>query len=193
MDADLRKAYHKKSETVRWGKRRIVLDIPVDVFSSHRVDVGTAFLLRQMASAGVTWPSALDVGCGYGPIALFLASQGLSERVHGIDRDALAVAFAERNAGQNGVSGVTFEPGLAYGAVLAINGDYFGNPVNLAARLVASAAPGQILIDAQLHTQLPRWSAAAHGPLTLKGFDAPVTAYELHRLDAVDADLARSD
>ena len=29
--------------------------------------------------------------------------------------------------------------------VLAINGDYFGNPVNLAARLVAAAAPGQIL------------------------------------------------
>src|SRR5262249_29242253 len=41
--------------------------------------------------------------------------------------------------------GLQVRAGLAYGTVLAINGDYFGNPVNLAARLVAAAAPGQIL------------------------------------------------
>ncbi|AGL27681.1 hypothetical protein J113_15340 [Mycobacterium tuberculosis CAS/NITR204] len=70
--------------------------------------------------------------------------------------------------------------GLAYGTVLALNGDYFGNPVNLAARLVAAAAPGQILAAAQLRDMLPDWPALAHGPLTLKGFDAPVMAFELH-------------
>ena len=69
--------------------------------------------------------------------------------------------------------------GLAYGTVLAINGDYFGNPVNLAARLVATAAPGQILIASALHDQLPDWPVIAHGPLALKGFDTPVTAFEL--------------
>lgn len=89
--------------------------------------------------------------------------------------------------------GLQVRAGLAFGTVLAINGDYFGNPVNLAARLVAAAAPGQILADADLHAQLPDWPAAAHGPLTLKGFDAPVTAFELHRRDALDADPARSD
>ena len=70
--------------------------------------------------------------------------------------------------------------GLAYGAVLAINGDYFGNPVNLAARLVDAAAPGQILADAALRENLPDWPAVAHGPLTLKGFDDPVTTFDLH-------------
>ncbi|WP_236969070.1 adenylate/guanylate cyclase domain-containing protein, partial [Mycobacterium kansasii] len=70
--------------------------------------------------------------------------------------------------------------GLAYGTVLAINGDYFGNPVNLAARLVAVASPRQILAASELHNRLPDWPATAHGPLTLKGFDAPVTAFELH-------------
>ncbi|QUR68009.1 adenylate/guanylate cyclase domain-containing protein [Mycobacterium spongiae] len=69
--------------------------------------------------------------------------------------------------------------GLAYGTVLAISGDYFGNPVNLAARLVAAAAPGQILAAPALHDKLPDWPAIAHGPLTLKGFQAPVTAFEL--------------
>ncbi|KAA1252201.1 adenylate/guanylate cyclase domain-containing protein [Mycobacterium simiae] len=69
--------------------------------------------------------------------------------------------------------------GLAYGTVLAINGDYFGNPVNLAARLVAVAAPGQILAASELYAKLPNWPATAYGPLTLKGFDAPVTAFAL--------------
>jgi len=80
--------------------------------------------------------------------------------------------------------GIQVRAGLAYGSVLAINGDYFGIPVNLAARLVASAAPGQILAAAELHDQLPDWPAIAHGPLTLKGFDDPVTAFELHGGDA---------
>ena len=69
--------------------------------------------------------------------------------------------------------------GLAYGTVLAINGDYFGSPVNLAARLVAAAAPGQILAAPALHDKLPDWPAVAHGPLTLKGFEDPVTAFDL--------------
>lgn len=114
MDATLLKAYYKKSESARWGKSEIVLDIPVDVFSSHQIDIGTSFLLRRMSSADAKWRTALDVGCGYGPIALFLASTGLSESVLGIDRDALAVAFAESNAARNGVRGVAFESTIAY-------------------------------------------------------------------------------
>ena len=80
--------------------------------------------------------------------------------------------------------GLQVRAGLAYGSVLATNGDYFGNPVNLAARLVAAAAPGQILADSALHDELPDWPAVAHGPLTLKGFDAPVTAFDLRGGDA---------
>jgi class 3 adenylate cyclase len=76
--------------------------------------------------------------------------------------------------------GLQVRAGLAYGTVVAINGDYFGNPVNLAARLVAAAAPVQILATSELHDELPDWPAVARGPLTLKGFDAPVIAYDLH-------------
>ena len=89
--------------------------------------------------------------------------------------------------------GLQVRAGLAYGTVLAINGDYFGNPVNLAARLVAAAAPEQILATSELHDELPNWPAVARGPLTLKGFDTPVTAFELHRGDAVDVTPACGD
>lgn len=75
--------------------------------------------------------------------------------------------------------GLQVRAGLAYGRVLAINGDYFGNPVNLAARLVGVAAPEQVLVDSAVRDALPDWPAAVLEPLTLKGFDAPVTAYDL--------------
>lgn len=71
--------------------------------------------------------------------------------------------------------------GLNYGTVLAISGDYFGNSVNLAARFVQTAEPGQILISAALHDALPDWPVIAQGPLALKGFDRPVPVFALAR------------
>jgi class 3 adenylate cyclase len=78
-------------------------------------------------------------------------------------------------------AGLQVRAGLGYGEILAISGDYFGNAVNLAARLVEAASPGQILAAAEVHDKLPDWPATVQDPLILKGFDEPVTAYDLHR------------
>jgi len=78
-------------------------------------------------------------------------------------------------------AGLQVRAGLGYGEILAINGDYFGNAVNLAARLVAAASPGQILAATEVHDRLPDWPATVQDPLTLRGFDEPVIAYELGR------------
>lgn len=78
-------------------------------------------------------------------------------------------------------AGVRVRAGLGYGEILAVNGDYFGNPVNLAARLVSAADPSQILVAENLRVLLPDWPARALDPLTLKGFDGPIAAYELGR------------
>lgn len=77
-------------------------------------------------------------------------------------------------------AGLRVRAGLGYGEALAINGDYFGVMVNLAARLVGAARPGQILASQAVRDELPNWSATACEPLTLKGFESPVTAYDLH-------------
>ncbi|MFD0683781.1 adenylate/guanylate cyclase domain-containing protein [Actinomadura fibrosa] len=45
--------------------------------------------------------------------------------------------------------------GMAYGEVILRLGDVFGTPVNLAARLTATAYPGTVLIDAALASALP--------------------------------------
>ena len=77
-------------------------------------------------------------------------------------------------------AGLLVRAGLGYGSVLALGGDYFGTPVNLAARLVGAAAPGQILASTDVRDELPDWPAIPLDPLTLKGFDEPVVAYDLH-------------
>ncbi|ORV50915.1 hypothetical protein AWC02_03630 [Mycolicibacter engbaekii] len=77
-------------------------------------------------------------------------------------------------------AGLQVRAGLGYGEIVAINGDYFGTPVNLAARLVDVAAPGQVLVSSCVRAELPNWPVIAQDPLTLKGFDEPVPAYQLH-------------
>lgn len=90
------------------------LDIPRTGFSSAHVDRGTICLLREIHRADPKWGAVLDVGCGYGPIALFLRACGHAGTVAGIDRDALVARFAERNARLNGMAGCTFSGGMAY-------------------------------------------------------------------------------
>ncbi len=112
IDAAVKKA-------LRWraGRRELSLDVPADVFSTYQVDRGTRLLLRRIDRAEPAWEAALDLGCGYGPIALHLAAAGRARRVDAVDRDALAVAFAQRNAAANGLDNVRAAGGLAWDGV----------------------------------------------------------------------------
>ena len=70
--------------------------------------------------------------------------------------------------------------GLAAGPVVSHQGDYYGDVVNLAARLVKAAEPGTVLIAESLADR----AAAELGaePVEfgrLKGYDTPARAYRL--------------
>ena len=68
--------------------------------------------------------------------------------------------------------------GVAYGLLLAQDGDYFGPPVNLAARLVGVAEPGQVLVSDDVRVRLPDgYGTEPLSPRELRGIPDPVTPY----------------
>jgi adenylate cyclase len=88
-----------------------------------------------------------------------------------------------------------FGVGIAHGyATLGCIGfderfDYaaIGTVVNLAARLCAEAASGQILVDPKVHAAIAPVATTVHlGELALKGFHRPVSAFQVQDLQPAD-------
>jgi adenylate cyclase len=69
--------------------------------------------------------------------------------------------------------------GLSAGPVVSHRGDYYGDVVNLAARLVKMAEPGGVLVSSTLASALDGWSLTAVEAPPLKGYAEAVTAYRL--------------
>ena len=77
------------------------------VFSPDKVDLGTRVLLESVP-APPEGGRLLDLGCGYGPIALTMASRAPGARVLGVDVNARAVGLARRNAAEHGLDNARF-------------------------------------------------------------------------------------
>lgn len=67
------------------------------VFSGHRVDPGTVELLRAVPAPPATG-DLLDLGCGYGPIAVTMARRSPRATVWAVDANRRAVALTGENA-----------------------------------------------------------------------------------------------
>ena len=72
------------------------------VFSGNRLDLGTSVLLRTIEPP----PSGhvLDLGCGYGPIAVGLATASPGITLDAVDVNERALGLTRRNAEDLGVS-----------------------------------------------------------------------------------------
>lgn len=87
------------------------------VFSPDKVDLGTRVLLESVPPPPAEG-RLLDLGCGYGPISLTMASRAPGARVLGVDVNSRAVGLARRNADDHGLGNAWFgvvapEGGLA--------------------------------------------------------------------------------
>lgn len=128
--------YFESSPTVASKRQQIELVLPdvylalttdTGVFSAGQVDKGTRYLLKDMPTyesfvrergfampenqtiAGS--PAILDLGCGYGPIALTMAKRVPEAAVFGVDVNERALGLARENAVANNINTTTF--GLA--------------------------------------------------------------------------------
>lgn len=69
------------------------------IFSPREIDAGTQLFLKHLDIKEDE--VALDIGCGYGPIGLCIASIAKQGEVHMVDKDFVAVYYANKNAQQN--------------------------------------------------------------------------------------------
>jgi len=76
------------------------------VFATGGVAPGTRLLLQEAPHPTDAMGNVLDLGCGYGPIAVSLARRAPGTRVWAIDVNERAVALCAENAAANGAERV---------------------------------------------------------------------------------------
>lgn len=106
----------EKRRTIRakiWGEDYELLTAN-GVFSADGLDLGTAVLLRESATP-IGSPRLLDLGCGYGPIAVALATNCPGATVDAVDVNERALGLCRDNAAALGVADrvKVFSPGDA--------------------------------------------------------------------------------
>ena len=92
--------------------KQLKLHVPHDVFSTERIDEGTLLLLKHLPS--LEPGSVLDMGCGYGALGLPVAARYPESRIDMVDRDLLAVAWAQKNARENNLENARVFGSLGY-------------------------------------------------------------------------------
>jgi 16S rRNA G1207 methylase RsmC len=112
------------------------------IFSPERIDVGTQVLLAH-SSAPPPGGDFLDLGCGWGPIALTLALESPRATVWAVDVNERALGLVRRNAQTLGLSNVN-----------AVRPEDV--PAGLEFRTIRSNPPIRVGKD-ELHSMLERW------------------------------------
>ncbi len=100
MDISQLKADIQFSETLK--DHTLQFKTTWGIFSPREIDAGTHLLLKHLELSEDE--IALDLGCGYGPIGLTIAACAPKGEVHMVDKDFMAVEYANRNAELNGLN-----------------------------------------------------------------------------------------
>ena len=142
---------------VRLGGREVEVEVAPGIFSPGGLDKGTVVLLDE-APAPPPTGSFLDLGCGWGPVALALALRSPGATVWALDVNERALDLTRRNAEALGLDGVR-----------ATTAD--GIPDDLRFDLIWSNPPirvGKAVLHELLRTWLPRLTPAGVAHLVVQ-------------------------
>jgi 16S rRNA G1207 methylase RsmC len=132
----------QRTVDVRLAGRQVQVRTAGGIFSPDGLDKGTAVLLREVPDPPDRG-DLLDLGCGWGPVALTLGLLAPHARVWAVDVNERSVALAQANARS-----------LGLGGVLALTPDEVPDDVRFAA--IWSNPPIRVG-KAALHAMLLRW------------------------------------
>ncbi|GAB2680574.1 class I SAM-dependent methyltransferase [Thalassiella azotivora] len=135
-------ADERRTLTVPLAGRDVDVVTSSGVFSGHRLDLGTRVLLREVPDPP-EHGDLLDLGCGWGPVALTMAMLAPEARVWAVDVNDRALDLTRRNA-----------EALGLGGVRAVHPDDVPDDVRFAA--IWSNPPIRVG-KAALHELLCRW------------------------------------
>jgi len=98
----------RRTLTVRLAGRDVEVETAGGVFSPGRVDLGTQVLLRTVPDLPAGASDVLDLGCGWGPVALTMALEARDTapgaRVWAVDVNERSLDLVARNAARLGVA-----------------------------------------------------------------------------------------
>ncbi len=100
---------HRREIELVLPDRTFRLTTDAGVFSARGVDPGTRLLLLEGARPPTTG-TIVDLGCGYGPIALTLAARAPGATVWAVDVNERALELCTANAARAGLSNVRIGP-----------------------------------------------------------------------------------
>ncbi|WP_251150716.1 methyltransferase [Cellulosimicrobium sp. Marseille-Q4280] len=144
-------AAERRSLAVRLAGRDVEVEVASGIFSPGRLDLGTQVLLRTVPPLGDVLAArsagsgahVLDLGCGWGPVALTMALDAPDATVWAVDVNERALDLVRRNAERLGLTGVR-----------AVTPD--GVPDDVAFAALWSNPPIRVGKEA-LHEMLLRW------------------------------------
>jgi len=87
----------------------LAVDLETDrgVFSGGQIDAGTRLLLLEGARPAIGEQVVLDLGCGYGPLAIAAATRAPQATVWAVDVNERAIGLCADNAKRLGLTNIT--------------------------------------------------------------------------------------
>jgi len=136
---------------------KVVVETAGGVFSPDHIDQGTAVLLEQLNQAPAGG-DILDIGCGWGPIALALALQSPRATIWAIDVNERSLELTRRNVERLGLKNVKVCKPEDVPTNLEFTGIWSNPPIRV----------GKDALHAILFEWLPRLAADAEGFLVVQ-------------------------
>ena len=163
--------FTRKPLTVELAGETRRLQTSSGIFSPDGIDKGTAILLTEVP-APAPQGNLLDIGCGWGPIALTMALRAPSARVYAVDVNERCIALTNENAAALGLANVTastpdaVDPDLRFDAIwsnppIRIGKDELHSLLKLWLPRLAPSGTAWLVVQKNLWADsLQRWLAA---------------------------------
>ena len=149
--------FRPKSIEVTLAGKKISVQTAGGIFSPDHVDTGTLVLLELLDEAPKIG-NILDIGCGWGPIALSLAINNPHATVWAVDVNERALQLTRMNAEKLGLSNIKVCKPEEVPTDLEFSGIWSNPPIRV----------GKDVLHQILKTWLPRLASGAEGYLVVQ-------------------------